>query len=261
MKKHLHLVPHLLNEGKDFGCQSGSERRGRVRLLYIFEDQPQQPNAIRDIERGEIIMGTDLDCRPRTLRAEELGVTGRTYDEAFWGWRACHGSQSTPRTPRGQRGRTDFSLAGMPTARDMPHWRHVGRHNPCYTTQIMSTPEPELRPYQFGLRSLLLFTGFVAVVCSIGVCTDWIVAVVLAVGGITGGIVARTWLGLAIGAFFGIACAVGAAAVFALLAFLLLGMLSQWDPRLNVVMAIAAFIGSLVGGAMGGVTARYLSGR
>jgi len=34
----------------------------------------------------------------------------------------------------------------------------------------MSTPEPELRWYQFSLRSLLLFTTFVAVLCSIGVC-------------------------------------------------------------------------------------------
>ncbi len=122
-------------------------------------------------------------------------------------------------------------------------------------------PESELRPFQFTLRSLLLLAVFVAILCSIGVCTDWIVAVVLAVGGITGGLVARKLSGLAIGAFFGMACAVGAAAVFGLLALLFLGMFSQWDPRLNMVMAIAAFIGSLVGGAMGGLMARYLSGR
>ena len=259
--KTLHLVRHLLDEGKDFGCQSGSERRGRVRLLYIFEDQPQQPNAIRDIERGEIIMGMIWIAAQGRSERKNSALRAERTTKRFGAGRACHGSQSTPRTPRGQRGRTDFSLAGMPTARDMPHWRHVGRQNPCYTTQIMSIPEPELRPFQFTLRSLLLLAGFVAILCSIGVCTDWIVAVALAVGGITGGIVARKLSGLAIGAFFGMACAVGAAAVFGLLVFLLLGKFSLWDPRLNAVMAIAAFIGSLVGGAMGGLMARYLSGR
>jgi len=46
--------------------------------------------------------------------------------------------------------------------------------------------------YQFSLRSLLLLTLFVAVLCSLGVCTHWIFSVVIAIGGIAGRIVAGT---------------------------------------------------------------------
>ena len=46
----------------------------------------------------------------------------------------------------------------------------------------MSTPEPELPWYQFSLRSLLLFVAFVAVVCSLGVCTNWPVSLAVLIG-------------------------------------------------------------------------------
>ena len=62
----------------------------------------------------------------------------------------------------------------------------------------MPTPEPKLPWYQFSLRSLFLLTVFVALLCSIGVCTDWSVAAVIGVGSITGGIIARNWRGMAV---------------------------------------------------------------
>ena len=68
-----------------------------------------------------------------------------------------------------------------------------GRRTPCYTTLTMST-EPKLFWYQFGLRSLLLLTLFVAVLCLIGVCTHWLISVaigmIVVVGGFAGRIVA-----------------------------------------------------------------------
>jgi Trk-type K+ transport system membrane component len=104
----------------------------------------------------------------------------------------------------------------------------------------MSTPS-----YQFSLRSLLLFTLFIAVLCSIGVCTHWIVSAVIAVGGTTGGIVAGKWFGAAMGAFFGSACSVAAANYAALLCFFV-------PLRLLPMMVIGAIVGALVGGILGG---------
>ena len=71
----------------------------------------------------------------------------------------------------------------------------------------MSTPEPELRWYQFTLRSLMLLTLFVAVICSLGVCTHWLVSAVIAMfalAGMAGRIVAGTRLGFVQGVVFGI---------------------------------------------------------
>src|SRR5208282_5243379 len=72
-----------------------------------------------------------------------------------------------------------------------------------YTTQIMSAREPELPWYQFSLRSLLLLTVVVAVLCAIGVGTDWCVAAVIGVSGIAGGIVARRSVGFLLGVLAG----------------------------------------------------------
>src|SRR5208282_3004254 len=69
--------------------------------------------------------------------------------------------------------------------------------------------------YQFSLWSLLLWTLFVAVLCSIGVCTHWFVSAVIAViaaGGIVGRIVAGTRLGFATGVVYGTLFAVNGTA-------------------------------------------------
>ena len=72
------------------------------------------------------------------------------------------------------------------------------------------TPKPSPPPwYQFSLRSLLLLTFFVAVLCSLGVYTHWLVSAVVAmtvvIGGIAGRIVAGTRLGFVRGAVYAIA--------------------------------------------------------
>ena len=63
----------------------------------------------------------------------------------------------------------------------------------------MSTPAPEAPWYQFTLRSLLLFTFFVAVLCSISVCTHWmfpaIIVETVIVGGLAGTIAAGSRVG------------------------------------------------------------------
>ncbi len=131
----------------------------------------------------------------------------------------------------------------------------------------MDTPEPDKRPFQFSLRSMLLLTVFVAVVCSIGVCTDWSVAAVIGVGGMTGGIVARSWRGLMLGLFVGGMGAFTAAAACMILGVLLfsgpVGVVGgpSWANGLIVVMELAAIIGSAIGGILGGRLARYRSER
>jgi len=60
--------------------------------------------------------------------------------------------------------------------------------------------------YQFSLRSLLLFTLFVAVLCSIGISVHWVISVILGVvglGGIVGRIVAKRNLGFLFGGLYG----------------------------------------------------------
>jgi hypothetical protein len=46
----------------------------------------------------------------------------------------------------------------------------------------MSDIEPTRPPFQYSLWSLFVLTTFVAVLCSILVCTDWAVPVVIIVG-------------------------------------------------------------------------------
>jgi hypothetical protein len=49
------------------------------------------------------------------------------------------------------------------------------------------SPEPELPWYQFTPQSLFLLTAFVAVLCSIGVCTHWAFSAILAAIVLIGG--------------------------------------------------------------------------
>ena len=122
-----------------------------------------------------------------------------------------------------------------------------------------STPNPPW--YQFTLRSLLLFTLFVAVLCSIGVCTDWVVSAVIAGGGIAGRIVRKSWLGFLQGIVCGGMCAVvGAIGAFLLFATLKTPIFSVPPWHLTAAMKIGAVVGSLIGGTLGGL-APYRSWR
>ena len=131
----------------------------------------------------------------------------------------------------------------------------------------MSTPEPELRWYQFTLRSLMLLTLFVAVICSLGVCTHWLVSAVIAMfalAGMAGRIVAGTRLGFVQGVVFGIQFLLAAVVIHLLLFPFLPFWVAPWlrllldEPwRLGVVLGIVV----LIGGALGGLSVRPRSGQ
>jgi hypothetical protein len=127
----------------------------------------------------------------------------------------------------------------------------------------MSIREPQLLWYQFSLRSLLLFTAFVAVLCSIGVRTDWSVSAVIAVGGVAGGTMARTWSAFVLGGVLGGMCAVVGVVAFAFVWHIVLRMPLRWVPSWEFIAAVkfVAIIGSLAGGVLGGSTARFRSQR
>ena len=55
----------------------------------------------------------------------------------------------------------------------------------------MATPEPTHRWYQYSLRLLLLLFVVVALLCSLGVCTHWLVSAVLGSAMLIGGIAGR----------------------------------------------------------------------
>src|SRR5208283_1367185 len=118
----------------------------------------------------------------------------------------------------------------------------------------MSTPEPELRWYQFSLRSLLLLVLAVALFCSLGVCTNWVVSVLLAaivlIGGVMGRIVAGRRVGFAVGVLFAIDgfC----------LAFVAYGTLIAFFPQLLEatwqLWVTASGLAVLLGGILGGLS-------
>jgi len=118
--------------------------------------------------------------------------------------------------------------------------------------------------YQFSLRSLLLFTLFVSVLCSIGVCTDWFFSVVLAMltlGGIAGRIVAGRGVGFVHGVVCGMLLAlitVPLAAFFSL-RILVLVRPPQW--LLAIFWLVAGLISVVVGGVLGGLIARNPPGK
>ena len=119
----------------------------------------------------------------------------------------------------------------------------------------MSIAKPELPWFQFSLRSLLILTLFVAVLCSIGVCTDWSVAVIIAAGAVSGRIVARRSVGLIVGILAG---NVGACLAGGLVAIFSGSSISS-SPAWLFRMKIAMIIGSLIGGLLGGSKARHRS--
>ena len=130
----------------------------------------------------------------------------------------------------------------------------------------MNAPDPKLPWYQFSLRSLLLLTLFVAVLCSVGARYHWSVAAVIAVGGIAGTIVARSWFGLVLGVLSGGICAVMMAAICVIMWQLLFRVTfhmripSSLDGVIDGIK-LAAIIGSLLGGIVGGRVARFRSER
>jgi hypothetical protein len=118
----------------------------------------------------------------------------------------------------------------------------------------MNDSDPELPWYQFSLRSLLLFTVFVAVACAVGVHTDWSFSAVIAasamVGGVSGGMVARTRTGFIVGAVYAIPLF-----FFTVLCIAILRFPSSWwwDVRdWGLVSRIAVLIGGIAGGIWGG---------
>jgi hypothetical protein len=122
----------------------------------------------------------------------------------------------------------------------------------------MSVPEPDLRWYQFSLRSLLLFTVFVAVLCSIGACTHWsisaTIAAILLIAGVSGGMVAGTRVGLVVGAVYGIP---GFAFAVVALFFLTLPVSLFWGlGNWAILSRVAVVIGGILGGVLGGLLAR-----
>ena len=79
----------------------------------------------------------------------------------------------------------------------------------------MSTSESDNRRYQFSLGSLLLFTAFIAVVCSIGVATYWPIAFAVLFGVPLGIAVARAKEGVVVCGFqFLLIAVVGCVYVF-----------------------------------------------
>lgn len=118
----------------------------------------------------------------------------------------------------------------------------------------MTTRKPPW--YHFSLRSLLLFTAFVAVLCSIGVSTDWVVAAVIGAGGVVGRLFAGTGWGLAVGAVTGF--------VFSMMSIFVCGVfwqiLSKSSPQFMLSVVIAAIVGAMIGGGVGGYSIRLLAG-
>jgi len=121
----------------------------------------------------------------------------------------------------------------------------------------MPTPSPPW--YQFSLRSLFLLTLFVAVLCSIGVCTNWFFSVVLAIltlGGIAGRIVARSGVGFVPGVLCGTLLALITVPLAALFSLHVLVFVRPPQWLLAVFWLVAALISVVVGGVLGGLIAR-----
>ena len=107
-------------------------------------------------------------------------------------------------------------------------------------------PNPNLPWYQFSLRSLLLLTLYVAVLCSLGICTHWIFSVVIGIGGIAGWIVARTWFGFLLGAMWALAFVL----LIPALALNIPMALEDWQQY--AILVIAAIVGGVLGGFRAG---------
>jgi hypothetical protein len=116
-------------------------------------------------------------------------------------------------------------------------------------------PTPNQSRYQFSLRSLLLWTVFVAVVCSIGVCIHWCCSLAIALpvvaGGIAGWIVAGTRQGFVMGVAVGFLFLGGDIFICSFLSAIPQVANAPWQlfAGLHVIVA-------LIGGFVGGATVR-----
>lgn len=123
----------------------------------------------------------------------------------------------------------------------------------------MATPEPTHRWYQYSLRLLLLLFVVVALLCSLGSCTHWLVSVVLGsamlIGGIAGRVIAGTRCGFVQGAVFAVEFLLIAG--FACVLLRLPVPLPFWDESsgLGPLYAVLVIV-SLIGGIVGGFTVR-----
>lgn len=117
-----------------------------------------------------------------------------------------------------------------------------------------SNPNPPW--YQFSIRSLLLLTTFVAVLCSLGLCTHWIFSVVIGsavlIGGIAGWIVARTRVGFVQGVVFGIQFVL----IAAIMGVISLPLFSWEASSAMWVSYVLLGTASLIGGILGGLSVR-----
>ena len=119
----------------------------------------------------------------------------------------------------------------------------------------MSTPR-KLPWYQFSLRSVLLLTLVVAVLCSLGVSIHWalsaVIASIIAIGGVAGRVVAGTPLGFTQGILFAMQLFF-LSVIVSLFCFPSLTHVSLWWLALLYGAAI------LIGGVLGGLSVRSRS--
>jgi len=112
--------------------------------------------------------------------------------------------------------------------------------------------------YQFSLRSLLLFTLFVAVLCSIGVCTDWLVSAVVGWTVMIGGIAGRIVAGIKAGFIQGV---LGAILLALPISLLLVRAFPQELFHAPWLLIVVLGILVLIGGTLGGYSVRRRSER
>ena len=116
--------------------------------------------------------------------------------------------------------------------------------------------------YQFSLRSLLLLTVYVAVLCSIGVGVNWFIPVIGLLALISG-IAARAVSGTTFGFVHGAVCGplVGLSFVTILgcggvPVLFVLGVSRMPSWLIHAVVEVSMLVGVILGGIMGGLMAR-----
>jgi len=131
----------------------------------------------------------------------------------------------------------------------------------------MSTPTPEAPWYQFSLSSLLLFTLFAAIICSLAVGVDWVVAVVVLEAVVIGGLAGITAAGSRQGFVEGIAVAVYLILLAAVIGgiFFVCALVDQffsfanaphWYRLWRLMTIVICGTAALIGGTLGGLSER-----
>jgi hypothetical protein len=115
--------------------------------------------------------------------------------------------------------------------------------------------------YQFSLRSLLLFTLFVAVMCSLGVCTSWLVSAAIAMTVMIGGVAGRIVAGIRAGFMRGILSAIPFGLLAVHISLLLVRAFPQKLYHERWLLSVPLGIAALIGGVLGGLSIRPRSGR